>query len=159
MSAMASAPPSRPRRVPSIASRAKRGAIVCARATAAPRLSLPSLTAGRASLRGAAQDAAVADVARGFVVPRARGALVQRELARGALRIAGVRATQPSRILGGLGSSWPRVSRPALSRAAGGCTVRRHHRSHRHERHAPATLRAARPHAPRAAAGPRTTSK
>jgi hypothetical protein len=80
------------------------------------------------------------------------------KLARAALRITSVRATQPTRILGGLGSSWPHVTRPALSRADGRCTVRRHHRRRCDERHAPPTLRAAHPHAPRAAARPRTTS-
>ena len=85
-------------------------------------------------------------------------ALAQREVARAGLRIAFMRATQPSRNLGGLGSSRPYVSRPALSRAAGRCTVRRHHRRRCDERHASPTLRAARPHAPRAAAHPRTMS-
>ena len=84
--------------------------------------------------------------------------LEQRELARAVLRITYMRATQPSRILGGLGSSRPHVSHPTLSRAAGRCTVRRHHRSRCDERHAPPTLRAAHPHAPRATARPRTTS-
>ena len=51
--------------------------------------------------------------------PRLRGSahfrtLVQRELVRAVLRIACVRATQPSRIWGGLGSSRPHVSRPAV---------------------------------------------
>jgi hypothetical protein len=75
-----------------------------------------------------------------------------------ALGRAGRRATQPSQILGGLGSSRRHMSRPARSRAAGRWTVRRRCGSQRDERHAPPTLRAARPHAPRAAARPRTTS-
>jgi hypothetical protein len=69
-----------------------------------------------------------------------------------------MRATLPSRALGGLGSSRPHVSRPALSRAAGRYTVRRHHRTHRYERHAPPPQSVRRPHAGRSASRPRTTS-
>jgi RHS repeat-associated protein len=46
------------------------------------------------------------------------------------------RAAQHSRALGRHGSSWPHICRPALSRTAGLCTVRRRHRRHVDERHA-----------------------
>jgi hypothetical protein len=55
-------------------------------------------------------------------------------------------------------ASRPHVSRPALSRAAGRCTVRRQHRSHRHERRAPPPQSVRRPHGGRSASRPRTTS-
>lgn len=69
-----------------------------------------------------------------------------------------MRSTQPNQVLGGLGSSRAHVSHPALSRAAGRCTVRRHHRSHRHERHAPPPQSVRRPHAGRSTPRPGTTS-
>jgi len=58
---------------------------------------------GCASLRGAAQDAAVADVARGFVATRAsaRSSIAS---CSGNASCTRKRATQPSRVLGGLGS-------------------------------------------------------
>jgi hypothetical protein len=81
----------------------------------------PDPAAGRALLRGASQEAAVADVARRFVAPRFR-ALVQRDLARAVLRVAGVRATQPSRNLNGLGMMTTNRAAPGVARQRRGFT-------------------------------------
>ncbi len=87
-------------------------------------------------------------------LPRARVA----QRARAVLRIAGERATRAQPSIRPTCASRPHVSRPALSRASGRCTVRRHHRSHRVERHAPPPQSVRRPHGGRSASHPRTTS-
>jgi hypothetical protein len=124
-----------------------------------PRWRLPAPHVGSTSHRARSARATLAN-ARSWPVGRPNARLVQmrpaaawlRALpraraacrARVALRIAGERAAQHSRALGGHGSSRPpHVSRPALARAAGRCTVRRQHRSCRIKRHASPTRRRA----------------
>jgi hypothetical protein len=104
----------------------------------APEWSNESARPGSAALRDAAQDCVVASrprVARLCALPRARAAR-ERECVAASAAIHGLGRTPRS--------SWPHVSHPALSRAAGRCTVRRDHRCRCDERRAPPTLRAAR---------------
>jgi hypothetical protein len=130
--------------------RAKRNAIVHA-ATSAPR----SLIVNRSFHHPTPSSARSSPVVR----PNARLRLTRHRVTFvGINRVPRVRCRAAETSIRPTSASRPHVSRPALSRAAGRCTVRRHHRNHRDERHAPPPQSVRRPHGGRSASRPRTTS-